>query len=59
MTRPGLLRSLRVMAVLEDIGIPEARRLLEELAKGTPESRLTREAKATLQRLQRRAASAP
>src|SRR5262249_61660266 len=53
-TRPELLQSLRAVAVLEDIGTPEARKLLDELTKGAAESRLTREAKASLQRLERR-----
>ena len=53
-TRSELLQTLRAVAVLEDIGTPEARRLLEQLANGTPEARLTREAKASLQRLERR-----
>jgi hypothetical protein len=53
-TRPEMLRSLRAVAVLEDIGSPPARRSLAELAKGTPEARLTREAKASLDRLTRR-----
>ena len=56
-TRPELLQSLRAAAVLEDIGTPEARRLLEQLAKGAPEARLTREAKASLRRLDLRSAS--
>ena len=51
--QPELLQALRAVAVLEDIGTSEARRLLEELTKGVPESRLTREAKASLQRLER------
>ncbi len=53
-TKPELLRSLRSVAVLEDIGTPEARRILEEVGKGAPEARLTREAKAALQRLNAR-----
>ncbi len=53
-TRPEVLQALRAVAVLEDIGTPEARRLLDELAQGAPEARLTREAKASLVRLQRR-----
>ena len=42
---------LRGVEALEHIGSPEARRLLEDLAMGTPEARLTREAKASLERL--------
>jgi WD40 repeat protein len=57
-TKPETLRTLRAVAVLEDIGTPPARRLLEILAQGAPESRLTREAKASFQRLHRRMASA-
>jgi WD40 repeat protein len=58
-TRPEQLRSLRAVAVLEDIASPEARRLLEQLARGTPEARLTREAKASLRRLGLRSRSIP
>ncbi len=54
------LRALRAVAVLEDIGTPESRTILEALAKGATEARLTNEAKAALQRLGRRSAiSAP
>jgi RNA polymerase sigma factor (sigma-70 family) len=52
-TKPELLRSLRAVAVLEDLGTPPARRLLEELAQGAAEARLTREGQAALRRLQR------
>jgi WD40 repeat protein len=48
------LRDLRAVEVLERIGSPEAKPLLEMLAKGAPEARLTREAEAALQRLARR-----
>lgn len=48
---PRLLQSIRALEVLEDIGTPEARRLLQELAKGAPEARLTRDAKESLRRL--------
>ncbi len=47
------LRELRAVEVLERIGGGEARRIVEELVKGAPESRLTREAKATAERLKR------
>jgi sugar lactone lactonase YvrE len=50
-TQPGRLRALRAVAVVEDIGTAPARRLLEELAQGAPEARLTREAGAALRRL--------
>jgi hypothetical protein len=53
-TQPEVLRALRAVAVLEDIASPEAQRVLETLAQGTPEARLTREAKAALELLQRR-----
>jgi hypothetical protein len=51
----GQLRVLRALAVLEHSGTPEARRVLEKLAQGATEARLTREAKAALGRLERRA----
>ncbi len=50
-TRPEVLRAVRAAAVLEDIASPEARKLLEGLAQGAPETRLTLEAQAALQRL--------
>jgi RNA polymerase sigma factor (sigma-70 family) len=51
---PELLRSLRAIEVLEHVGTPQARDLLETLARGTAEARLTREAKASLERLSKR-----
>jgi hypothetical protein len=51
------LRLLRALAVLEHAETPAARRLLEELAAGLPEAPQTREARAVLTRLGRRAAS--
>jgi WD40 repeat protein len=51
---PDDLRVLRAMEVLERIGTPEARRILETFAGGGKTVRETREAKAALQRLNRR-----
>jgi WD40 repeat protein len=48
------LRALRAAAVLEYIGSPEARALLERLAGGAPGASRTRQAKASLERLARR-----
>jgi WD40 repeat protein len=48
------LRLLRAVEVLEHIGSDEARELLQTLAPGAADARLTREAKASLQRLERR-----
>jgi RNA polymerase sigma factor (sigma-70 family) len=48
---PDLLRSLRALQVLEAVGDQPARRLLGNLAAGAPSSRLTREARAALERL--------
>ena len=45
---------MRAVAVLEDIANPEARELLQKLAEGAPEGRLTQEAKASLERLAKR-----
>jgi hypothetical protein len=46
--------SLRALEVLEHLGTPEARELLQALAKGAPGARLTQEAKAALERVGRR-----
>lgn len=48
---PEALRPLRAIGVLERVRTPEAKQLLEKLAKGEPEARQTREAALTLQRL--------
>jgi hypothetical protein len=56
---PERLRELRAADVLERIGSGGARRLLEALAGGAPEARLTREARASLGRLSRRPPAPP
>ncbi len=48
------LRRLRAISVLEKIGTPDARRVLEQLASGLEGARETRDAKAALRQLQRR-----
>jgi hypothetical protein len=48
------LRDLRAIEVLEYVGTTEAQHILESLAKGASEARLTQEAKAALQRLAKR-----
>jgi WD40 repeat protein len=53
------VRTLRALQALESVGTPEARRLLESLARGAPEARLTRGAKASLLRLSRRPTPKP
>ncbi|HKI30770.1 MAG TPA: WD40 repeat domain-containing protein [Gemmataceae bacterium] len=53
-TRPEATRALRGVELLEQIGTPEARATLEDLANGAPGARLTREAKAALDRLSSR-----
>ncbi len=50
------LQAVRVTALLERIGSRDARDLLKKLATGAPAARLTREAKASLERLQLREA---
>jgi len=50
-TDPDQLRALRVVETLELIGTAEAQALLQALAKGAPEARLTREAREALERL--------
>jgi hypothetical protein len=49
------VRHIRAVEALEAIGNPQARRLLDKLAAGPAEMRLTQEAKAAARRLARRA----
>jgi hypothetical protein len=53
------LQALRGIEVLELIGSRDARQVLERLAKGAPEARLTQEAKASLERLALRPVGSP
>jgi dipeptidyl aminopeptidase/acylaminoacyl peptidase len=55
----NLLREIRAVEVLEQGGTPEGRQLLQLLSRGAPEARLTREAKASLERLAKRPAAKP
>jgi hypothetical protein len=53
-TQPRRLQEGRAVEALEGIDTAEARALLAELAQGDPAARLTREAKASLERLRQR-----
>jgi WD40 repeat protein len=44
------LRALRAVSVLGQVGGPDAQKVLDAVAKGAPQSRLTQEAKAALKR---------
>jgi hypothetical protein len=50
-TSASLLRSLRAVEVLEHTGTTEGKHILLALAGGAPQAQLTREAKASLQRM--------
>src|SRR5262249_19978528 len=52
-TSAPLLRGLRAIEVLEHNGMAESKHVLVALAGGAPQAQLTREAKASLQRLTR------
>ena len=56
-TSPEGLRTLRAVQVLETIGTPKAKQILEGLAGGAAEAALTQEARAALTRLSRRNAN--
>jgi hypothetical protein len=56
---PKQLLTLRAIEVLEHIDTPEARQLLRRQAGGAAEARLTREAKAALERLAKRSSTKP
>jgi WD40 repeat protein len=53
------LRTLRAIEVLEYVGTPEAQQVLTPLAGGFTKSRLTQEAKESLERLSRRTRATP
>ena len=52
-SKPESLRAVRAVEILEWIATPEAVRLIDELAKGAADARLTREAAAAKRRLAR------
>ena len=56
---PDTVRALRAVEVLEAIATSEARQQLEKLAQGMAEARLTKEAKAALERLNRQTGAVP
>jgi hypothetical protein len=53
---PDQLRGIRANQVLEQVGNQDAIQLLQQLSNGSPEARLTQEAKASLGRLMKRTA---
>jgi hypothetical protein len=53
-TLPTLLQAIRAIEVLEHIGTPNAKEILQTVTTGVPEARLTQEAKASLERLAKR-----
>jgi hypothetical protein len=56
---PGQRQLVRAIEVLEQVGTPEARRLLAGLAQGAPAATLTRDAQGALDRLAKRLAARP
>ena len=53
MLSTDMLRAVRAIEVLERIGTPAARDLLKELTQGAADARLTRDAQASLKRLEK------
>ena len=58
-TDPEKLRVLRALEVLEQIGTPEAGRVLKTIAGGADEALVTRQAKESVRRLARRSETKP
>ena len=56
---PNSMQRVRAIEALEYIGTPEARKLLLDLARGAPGTRVTREAAVSLSRLERRKVDGP
>jgi WD40 repeat protein len=56
---PEHLPALRAVSLLERIGTPAAREVLEDLSRGAPDARLTEEARASLRRLAKPGRIAP
>jgi len=54
---PNAIQAMRALEVVEKIGSPGARGLLEKIARGFPGSRLTQEARDALERLDKRTAT--
>lgn len=52
---PEVVRALRALEMLECIGSSEARHVLQAISQGAPQARLTQDAKASLERLAKRA----
>jgi RNA polymerase sigma factor (sigma-70 family) len=57
--QPEVLQALRAVMVLEDIATAQAQEVLQALARGEPQARLTLAAKTSLQRLASRPAGRP
>jgi hypothetical protein len=56
---PERLRDLRAIEILERVETPEARQKLQDLAEGRPGAPVTREAKASLERMAKRSTAKP